>query len=230
MDYFHTLSYTEFKMFWFWKSTSLSQAIITLPVIGFINGHQSIIMFGVGLPLLFGTMQATGNISYGAAAFIIVILFAMIRPPVISYEGRLYAYLKGTVGLYGKKDPKKTKTKSKVFGKSSKMLGKATGQKIIASKPDVIEPMTVNVEPNSPVTIDIKLKTRTGLVIKQKVRILLDDTPVTTTISSSAGLVTAILDPDECAGSKTVAVCEVLPDGTTGPVLTKREIVFKVIQ
>ena len=81
-------------MVWFPKISAISQAIFTFPVIGFISGYQGIIIFGLGLPALFITIHATGAMHYGAGMFVAFLIFAMIRPPVISYEGRLYAILR----------------------------------------------------------------------------------------------------------------------------------------
>ena len=60
----------------------------------------------------------------------------------------------------------------------------------------------------------------------KKVRLLLDDIPIRTSISSGSGIVSTILEYEDCIGTRTLAVSEVTGSDDAGKILVKREIEF----
>ena len=223
------LPYSESRMVWFPKISAISQAIFTFPVIGFISGYQGIIIFGLGLPALFITIHATGAMHYGAGMFVAFLIFAMIRPPVISYEGRLYAILR----FYMRDRIKNRKVKKYVkksralsIPSSSLQIPKKAIPKHILKKP---KKLTVFVSANKEklTSISITLKNRNNAIMpNKKVRLLLDDIPIRTSISSGSGIVSTILEYEDCIGTRTLAVSEVTGSDDAGKILVKREIEF----
>ena len=82
------MSYSDKTAIWFHKPTMMNQPLFQVPLLGYITGSQGLLLFGVGLPAFFLVMNSYGPLAAlaplaGAAAL------AMIRPPVLGYEGRL---------------------------------------------------------------------------------------------------------------------------------------------
>lgn len=102
---------SETRMVYFNKTSAMSQPLLTFPVLGFISGYQAAIIFGIGMPALFITMNVTGELGYGILPLLAALAFSMIRPPVSSYESRMASLLRYYVRGSGvKKKKKKTKT------------------------------------------------------------------------------------------------------------------------
>ena len=223
------------QMVWFAKTTALSQSIITFPMIGQISGYQAAVIFGLGLPTLFGVIQSTNNIGYAVVPFLCIVAFAMIRPPVMSYEARLLArltfMLMGPRGIGGKKKKKKKTGKKK---KESDVLCMPSMDfeadevtdisEITAQRDD--EPLEVLVRPNTQVEVSITLRTSLGILPKRKVCILFDDILQKTTISSSSGEVRLLLDSSDCAGRRNIVICDVDQDGAPGNALISKTVEF----
>ena len=241
---------SESRMLWFVRTTPLSQSLFAFPLIGMISGYQAILILGIGLPLLFGTMHATGDITYAAVPFAAMVAFAMVRPPVLSYEGRLFYRLKflitgpGSFGPSSSAAGRKGKGKGRGIGRGRRGRGsRAAGEPSRKPRPAAAagggsadpaarpatgrEPMTVRVSPDSPVEVAITLRTREGKAIaRKKVRILLDGNPIRTVVSSSSGEVAAVLDPEECIGRRTVAARDIVGGDRLGDTMAERVIDF----
>ena len=212
-------------MIWFAKTPTLIQPILTIPVIGFISLYQAIIIFGLGMPSMFLTMQATGELFYGAVPLAIFTIFALIRPPMISYEARLWAMIRFT--LFGNKKKKPRKKRSSRFGlPSSSMVRPKSKDQSIRERP-AVEKLTVPISHNKLMQISITLRNRNGSIMPNKrVRILLDKKPIMTEVSTQIGGLTVILEHDECIGTRTVSVAEVDEHGNTGELILERVITF----
>ncbi len=217
--------HSEAKMPWLSKMTSMSQPIFAVPLLGLVSTYQALIIFALGIPSLFITMHITGEIHLGLAPFLIFTIFAMIRPPLISYEGRMIAIL--SFHLF-KGSSKKSKKKSKQKTKGSGFFGKA------GATPDITEPapvqtkpeiMTVQVHGDNLQEISMMLSHRGTPIRRRKVCILLDGDPIKTVISSVSGEVLTILSNDLCVGNRTISIAEISGD-TIGETLMSREIKF----
>ncbi len=217
-------------MVWFAITPLINQPIFTFPMVGYISAYQAIIIFFVGLPAMFITMHVTGELSHGILPFLGIVGFTMLRPPLISYEGRLLARLKfmmlggSSGGRSVKKNPKKN---------MGRYLGVPSAEKEGPEEPApapvraVDEPMTVRVGGERMMQIEITLrKPDGGLFAGRKVIILLDDAPILTSVSSPSGQVRIYLENDECHGSRTLSVSDTAPDGSAVRTLLTKEIRF----
>ena len=221
-------------MVWFRRTGPLTQALFTLPLIGFVTGQQAIIIVAVGMPVLFGVLSATGDIAAAVVPFIAIIVWAMIRPPVMSYEARLFTLLKfqlvgGAVKTKKKKGGRGSAAKRSRFlsrpGASAKKKDKKAdaaeeagdeGEPAEAPPPAEAEAMEVGTYPGMPVEVDITLRDRSGHILtRRKVGILLDGELVRTAMSSTSGHIGILIDPEEAIGTRMLSICEVGQDGST---------------
>ena len=222
-------------MIWFERTTTLTQSIFSFPVIGQITGHQAVLILCLGMPMLFGTLHMTENLPAAAGAFCLTIIFAMIRPPVISYEGRIWCRLQFM--LFGPK----TKSKSKKTGKTKKSNILSLPSKNLSEQETVPEPiipeeeevMRIDVKPESQVMVGITLRTKEGGVLaRKKVQIALDGMVIKNTMSSSTGICNLLLDSEDCIGNdniiqkKKISVRDVTADGNPGEILVSKKMEF----
>ena len=90
---------------WFHRPSALNQAIFALPILGHLTSIQAIMIFGIGLPGMFITLQYTSELHYAVIAPLIMVVIAMIRPPVMSYEARLLTAMRFSISG-GRKEKK----------------------------------------------------------------------------------------------------------------------------
>lgn len=235
-------------MLWFRRTGPLTQAIFSLPLIGYISGQQAVMTVAVGLPVLFGILHATGgNVAAAVVPFIAISLFAMIRPPVMSYEARIFTLIK----FYAVGGAVKSRKKRKMSGKArrrARFLGrpgrvKAGKKAAAAARPepepepdadgaggaggDGTESMEVGTYPGSPVDVSITLRDRARNILpRRRVAIMLDGRQMRTAVSSGSGHIPVMIDPDDAVGTRTLAVCEIAPDGKAGAAIVEKHLVF----
>ncbi len=229
------MSYAQENMTWFPKNPTLTQPLLTFPVLGFISLYQAIIIFGLGLPAMFAVLQASQEIHTAAITLAAFAVFAMVRPPVIGYEGRLLSIVTFYAG--GRKTPRGTKRgKKAAAGADSGVLAvpsSSLARRRERHRPEAApqrqrkpQKMEVHVSPGALMRISIVLKTRDGQIIPRKrVRVVLDGRPIRTDISSAAGEVDVILDYGDCHGTRKITIAEVDGD-RTGDSIVEREIKF----
>ncbi|ABK77320.1 hypothetical protein CENSYa_0687 [Cenarchaeum symbiosum A] len=212
------MSYSTSRMLWFHKKGALSSAMFTLPVLGYITGYQAAVI-SAGFLLFFMVMNLTGSIGHGAIPLAAAFVFAMVRPPVISYEGRLYHVIRFYLaGGYSGRAPRR----------SSSVLCAAGEGHPPAAPQGRQGALPVTVHPGDPAEVSMILRDRNGApAASRKVRILLEGETVKTDVSSSAGRITVLLLPEDCTGKKSISVCAIKDDGTTGDVLLWRELEFR---
>ena len=196
---------------WFHRPSALNQAIFALPILGHLTSIQAIMIFGIGLPGMFITMQFTSELHYTVIAPLIMVVIAMIRPPVMSYEARLLTAMRFSIS--GGRKEKKSTVSSSVLSKPSK--GKKRKGKEAAPKPKPVDTGPIRVRATGkPMQVSLTLWSEDGMPYgNKKVRVLVDGIDMKTTVSSSDGKVVMFLEPEECFGEKTVAVHAVRPDG-----------------
>lgn len=234
-------------MIWFKRTGPLTQALFTLPLLGFITGQQAIIIVGLGIPVLFGVLGATGDVAAAVVPFIVIIVFALIRPPVMSYEARLFTLLRfHAVGGPVKATKKKKKsgkakpTRSKFLSRPGtgpkKPRDKAAGDKgqerdeeqaAAAPASHAAETMEVGTYPGAPVDMYITLRDRAGhLLTGRRVGVLLDGTMIRTARSGNDGQILILIDPDDAIGTRQLAICEVRSDGSPASAIIEKKIAF----
>ena len=242
--------YAQQRMIWFKRTGPLTQALFTLPLLGFITGQQAIIIVGLGIPVLFGVLSATGDVAAAVIPFLVIIVFALIRPPVISYEARLFAILRfhavgGPVKATAKKKTKGGKS-SAAARRSRFMSRPGTGSKKASRKASAadaakeeepaededpttqeVETMEVGTYPGLPVDVYITLRDRAGhLLPGRRVGIQLDGTMLRTAVSSADGQIPILIDPDDAIGTRQLAISEVKGDGTPASAIIEKKIAF----
>ena len=112
---------------WFHRPSALNQAIFALPILGHLTSIQAIMIFGIGLPGMFITLQFTSELHYAAISPLIMVVIAMIRPPVMSYEARLLTVLRFSISG-GRKEKKVTVSSSVLQSPQRAKRGKARRQ------------------------------------------------------------------------------------------------------
>ena len=217
------MSQVNEQMTWFEKSSTLGQSIVTMPMIGPISAYQAIIIFGVGLSTMFIVMQATNSIAYAVAPFIAFTIFAMIRPPVMSYESRLLSNLQFM--LFGPKSKKKKskKTKSEVLVMPTTDLEEEEIEEVPVEEE---QPMQVFVNPNTQVEVAITLRNNQQVLGKTKAWIFIDGIKQKTTMSNSSGEVRLLLDSAECIGKKEIVIYGVKADMSPGDRILSKAVEF----
>ena len=236
--------YAQSRMIWFKRTGPLTQALFTLPLIGFITGQQAVIIVAVGLPVLFGVLNATGDVAAAVIPFIVIAVFAMIRPPVMSYEARLFTLLRfhlmgGAVKASSKKKKGRTAPKRSRFlsrpGAASKKPKKAMDaaeeeeeeEEAASPSPAGAESMEVGTYPGLPVEMAITLRDRAGHILaRRRVAILLDGSLLRTAISSTSGHIPILIDPEEAIGTRRLTVSEVRQDGSPASAIIEKTIAF----
>ena len=221
-------------MVWFRRTGPLTQALFTLPLLGFVTGQQAIIIVAVGMPVLFGVLSATGDVAAAVVPFIVIIVWAMIRPPVMSYEARLFTLLRfhlvgGAVKTKKKKGGGSAAKRSRFLSRPGASARKKKDKKADAEEdagdkgepaeaalPAEAEVMDVGTYPGMPVEVDITLRDRSGHILtRRRVGILLDGELVRTAMSSTSGHIGILIDPEEAIGTRMLSICEVGQDGST---------------
>lgn len=224
------IPFSQMRSLWFAKMSGIYQPILPFPLIGFVSTYQALIIFGLGLPSLFVVMSVTGQIYYGVIPLALFTVFSMIRPPVLSYEARLFSilmfYARGNRTINGKKKRSKKELKSNVLLKPSSpsaVMKKPSKVDMIEPLPDVVEKMTIPVSPNELRELSITLKNRDEEPIRRrKVRILIDGTLVMVDRSSKSGEVFVTLTYDDCIGTRKISIVDA--DGEN--IIAEREITF----
>ena len=239
-----TQGYAQSRMIWFRRTGPLTQALFTLPLLGFITGQQAIIIVGLGMPVLFGVLNATGDVAAAVIPFLVIIVFALIRPPVMSYEARLFTLLRfhvvgGPVKAKAKKKRSGAAAKRSRFmsrpgtkDKGKKAKGKEDEEEAEAAEedepaPQDTETVEVSTSPGLPVDVFITLRDRAGhLLTGRRVGILLDGTMMRTAVSSTDGRIPVLIDPDEAVGTRHLAICEIRDDGSPAPAIVEKKLAF----
>ena len=204
---------------WFHRPSQLHQSIFSMPLLGYLSAVQAIMIFGIGLPFMFGIMFATGDLAYAAIPPLIMTVIAMIRPPVMSYEARVFTALRFTLGG-GVKEKKKAKSMSLAMPSKGKRLAPEES----AVEEQMPQDVSITVT-DRPIEISLSLRRGDGgIYAGKKVRILLDGLEIKTTISSVSGKVLVLLDPGECTGERIISVHALREDDTIEPesILEKR--------
>ena len=199
---------------WFHKPSALNQSIFAVPILGHLTSIQAIIIFGIGLPVMFITLQFVSELHYAIIAPAIMVVIAMIRPPVMSYEARLLTALRFSMSGGSAKKKKGIAVQSTALSMPSK--GKKKGRQAEPSKPKPRKTGPIRVRATGkPMEVSLKLWSEDGTPYgDKKVRMLVDGEQVKTTLSSANGEVIMLLEPGECIGEKMIAVHGVQPDGT----------------
>lgn len=217
------MSYSDKTAIWFHKPTMMNQPLFQVPLLGYITGSQGLLLFGVGLPAFFLVMGPHGPLAAlaplaGAAAL------AMVRPPVVGYEGRLAMI----IWFYLAKRRGGRPVRSRAFALPVPSRGAAIPKKVGIRKPPEAAPVPVVVRATGrPVEISLSLRTRDNRVSRPKVRILLDGASIKTAVPSVEGRVSVVLHPEDCAGTRKIAVHGVTGEDATGAKLTEKEVVFR---
>ncbi len=211
--------YSESRSIWFGKVSGIHQPLVAFPLIGYVSAYQALLIFGLALPVFFGMMSHTGQMHYSIIPALGIAIFAMIRPPVISYEGRLFAMVLFYIHHGSVPAPKKPKlskkgTRSSVLAKPSTLLKKAT-DKVEKIPTPPAEKMTMHVSPSSLTELTIILKDRDANILRRrKVKILLDGSLIRADRSSTSGEISITLMYDECIGTRNITVMDVGDGGT----------------
>ena len=239
-----TQGYAQSRMIWFRRTGPLTQALFTLPLLGFITGQQAIIIVGLGMPVLFGVLNATGDVAAAVVPFLVIIVFALIRPPVMSYEARLFTLLRfhvvgGPVKARAKKKSGRAAARRSRFmsrpgtkDKDKKAKGREDEEETEAAEEDEPAPrdtetVEVSTSPGLPVDVFITLRDRAGhLLTGRRVGILLDGTMMRTAVSSTDGRIPVLIDPDEAVGTRHLAICEIRDDGTPASAIIEKKLAF----
>lgn len=242
--------YAQSRMIWFKRTGPLTQALFTLPLLGHLTGQQAIIIVGFGIPVLFGVLSATGDVAAAVIPFLVIAVFALIRPPVMSYEARLFTLLR----FHAVGGPVKAGAKKKGRGSGGKpassrsrfMSRPGSGPRKKPSEKDAeaaevdeeergagddapreVETMEVGTYPGYPVDMYITLRDRAGhLLTGRRVGVLLDGTMMRTAMSSNDGKIPILIDPDEAIGTRRLAICEVGSDGSPASAIIEKRIAF----
>ena len=196
---------------WFHRPSQLHQSIFSMPLLGYLSAVQAIMIFGIGLPFMFGIMFATGDLAYAAIPPLIMTVIAMIRPPVMSYEARVFTALRFTLGG-GVKEKKKAKSMSLAMPSKGERFEPES-----AVEEQMPQDVSITVT-DRPIKISLSLRRGDGgIYAGKKVRILLDGLEIKTTISSGSGQVEVLLDPSECTGERIISVHALREDDAIEP-------------
>lgn len=212
-------------MLWILRTTFLTQSVFAFPIIGMITGYQAALIFGVGLPLMFATMMYTSSMLYAAVPLLIVFVFAMRRPPVSSYESRLFAIIRFYTGKrYTAMTPK--------AGRGSAVLAVPEGPMVTAAADAPQEsprpPMRIMTRPGAMMEVALTLLDVHGAPMpSHKAHVMMDGDILKTTTTTSTGRITVLMDADECVGRRIISVCEATKDGQVGRTLLSRELEFE---
>ena len=220
------MSYSDKTAIWFDKPTLMNQPLFQMPLLGYITGYQGLLLFGVGLPAFFLMMGPYG-LPAALAPLVAAAILAMVRPPVVGYEGRLaviiWFYIRG--GAHMGRAATGSRALAIPRSHSASLPGKARP----ATPRDGAAPAPVVVRATGrPVEISLVLRTRENRVSRPKVRILLDGASVKTAVPSPSGRVSVVLHPEDCTGTRRISVHEVAAgDDSIGAKLTEKEVVFR---
>ena len=217
-----TKNISEETAIWFHKPSQLHQSIFSMPLLGYMSALQAIMIFGIGLPIMFAILYVTDDLAYAVLPPIIMGIIAMIRPPVMSYEARALTALRFLMG--GGVKPKK-KAKSRSLSVPSGGGGETVVEPVeeIEPQPDIQIMVT-----DKPITISLSLKTVDGgRYANKKVRILLDGNEIMTTLSSSTGHVVILMEPNDCVGQRVISVHALRDDDTIEPAaIIQKKVTF----
>lgn len=189
-----------------------------MPILGYVSGYQALLLFGVGMPVFFITLNAYDIIAALPPLGGITAL-AMIRPPILGYEGRFFVL----VWFYlSRRRPKMSSSALRIpIPEAISIPKKAAPKKRPKPKPLQVRPA------GRPIEISARLRTEYNRPLVKQVRILLDGVSVRTAIPSESGSLSVVLHPEECVGVRTVSVHEVGPDDTLGKLLVSKEVHFE---
>lgn len=221
------MSYSDKTAIWFDKPTLMNQPLFQMPLLGYITGYQGLLLFGAGLPAFFLMMGPYG-LPVALAPLVAAAALAMVRPPVVGYEGRLAAiiwfYIRG-----GARVGRATATTSRALAIPRSHSASLPGKARPAIPRDRAAPAPVMVRATGrPVEISLVLRTRENRVSRPKVRILLDGASVKTAVPSPSGRVSVVLHPEDCTGTRRISVHEVVAgDDSIGARLTEKEVIFR---
>lgn len=217
------VSYSDKTAIWFHKPTLTNQPLFQVPLIGYITGSQGLLLFGVGLPAFFLVMGSHG-LPAALAPLAAAAALAMVRPPVLGYEGRLAMI----IWFYLAKRRGGRPLRSRAFALPVSSKGAALPRDASIKKPRKAVPQPVVVRATGrPVEISLSLRTPDNRVSRPKVRILLDGASIKTAVPSASGQVSVVLHPEDCAGTRRISVHEVASDDGTGAKLTEKEVLFR---
>lgn len=217
------VSYSDKTAIWFHKPTLMNQPLFQVPLIGYITGSQGLLLFGVGLPAFFLVMGSHG-LPAGLAPLAAAAILAMVRPPMVGYEVRLAVI----VWFYLARRRGGPSLRSRAFALPVSSKGAALPKGASIKKPRRAAPQPVVVRATGrPVEISLRLRTPDNRVSRSKVRILLDGASIKTAVPSAEGRVSVVLHPEDCAGTRRIAVHEVTGEDGTGAMLTQKEVVFR---
>lgn len=212
-------SYSDKTALWFHRPTALNQPLFQMPVLGYISGSQALLLFGVGLPILFG-MMSIFDVWISVIPFCVIVILSVIRPPVLGYEGRLVVMI--LFHIKRRQSTPKRRCDALVIPKRKKINSVSTAKK---RPPPVKKPMVIK-SSGRPVEITMTLRTIENYINRGRVRVLLDGTDIKTAIPSKSGQVSIILHPDDCIGTRRISIHAVNDDDRAGSMLTQKEVVF----
>ena len=212
------MSYSEKTALWFHKPSALNQPLFQMPILGYVSGYQALLLFGVGMPVFFVILNSYDIITALPPLGAITAL-AMIRPPILGYEGRFFVLL----WFYlSRRRPKMSSSALQIpVSRAISIPKKAAPKKIPKPKPIRISPA------GRPIEISARLRTDHNQPLVKQVRILLDGVSIRTAVPSENGILSVVLHPEECVGVRTISVHQVGPDDTLGKLLVSKEVHFE---
>ena len=209
---------------WYPKPTLLNQPIFAFPMIGFINGMQAaVVVIGiVGMFLMIG--QVPGDQLFLAGMPVVAaIVFAMIRPPVMGHEERLFHILRFMISGPKYKEAKKKGPRPKAYRLAKRAVQKPTAKEAeVAGREEVIH----LVPTDRPLIFKITLRTPLGEILREPIRVKIDGVERMTQTPDHEGIITVHMFADECAGTKIVTMHQV-KNGKTGAVLNTKKFIFE---
>ena len=212
------MSYSEKTALWFHKPTALNQPLFQMPILGYVSGYQALLLFGVGMPVFFVTLNAYDIITALPPLGAITAL-AMIRPPILGYEGRFFVLVWFCLS---QRRPKMSSKALRIPVSGAISIPKKAAPK---KRP---KPKPIRVRPaGRPIEISARLRTDHNQPLVKQVRILLDGVSIRTAVPSESGTLSVVLHPEECVGVRTVSVHEVGPEDTLGRLLVSKEVHFE---
>ncbi len=199
---------------WFHRPTALNQVIFSVPILGYLTGAQAVIIFAVGVPLMFLVLEISDDIKLAAAPVISCVILAMIRPQFMPYESRIYAAMQF---LLSKKEIAPC-SESEILRMPKKRKSRAVQPAESAVRITATE---------KPIEISLTLADGSGRRYSGKtVRIMLDGIPIKTAVSSSSGQASVLLEPEECRGTRSIAAYLVDEEGAAKDKILQRRLIF----
>ena len=195
-----------------------------MPVLGYISGSQALLLFGVGLPILFGMINLF-DAWIAAIPFCGIVVLTVLRPPILGYEGRLVVIVLFHLKRRHKPKRKSDALKIPITKKLNKAKPHTSKKKPKKPSPQKTKPLVIK-SSGKPVEITMTLYTRYNRASRRRVRVLLDGSDIKTALPTKSGQVSIILHPDECVGTRRISIHDVTPDDKAGNMLTEKEVIF----